>query len=37
MNIINSIVRHKIYGEGKIVKLGDSYLTILFDDGDNKF
>lgn len=37
MKLINQIVTHKTFGEGKIIEQADSYLTIAFAVGDKRF
>lgn len=37
MNLINQLVTHKAFGEGKIIEQVDSYLNIAFAVGDKRF
>ena len=37
MELINQAVIHKTFGEGKIISIGNGYITILFAQGEKKF
>jgi hypothetical protein len=37
MDLVNQIVIHKYFGDGKIIEQSGNYLTIIFDIGEKKF
>lgn len=37
MNLLDEIVIHRAFGEGKITEFENSYVTVLFEDGEKRF